>query len=164
MSHNKVMATLEQSPLPGLLNQLGLAIASAQQELDRNSIEMAMQLGDAENYGVDTGNGEKQSLLSLGFSPVFYHFNEATIDLKVSLSTSTTTESKFSTSATVGGAVYFVMFAATVSASFSNKYSFSSEASSTITARIASIPPPAAFQNWLASRPATNKTNQDDTE
>ena len=111
-----------------------------------------MQLGDAEEHGVDIGDGEKVSLISLGFAPVFYHFNEATIDIRVSLSTSTSTETKFGTSATVGGAYYFVMFAATVSAEFSNKYSFSSEASSSITARISSIPPPNAFQNWIASR------------
>ncbi|MDO6564485.1 hypothetical protein Q4488_13930 [Amphritea sp. 1_MG-2023] len=152
MSHSKVMASLEKSPLPGLLTQLGTAIASAQRALDDNSIQMAMQLGDAEEHGVDVGDGEKVSLISLGFAPVFYHFNEATIDIRVSLSTSTTTETKFGTSATVGGAVYFVMFAATVSAEFSNKYSFSSEASSSITARISSIPPPNAFQNWIASR------------
>lgn len=160
MSHNKVMASLEQSPLPSLLNQLGAAIASAQRELDINSINMAMQLGDAEGHGVDVGNGEKQSLISLGFAPVFYHFSEATIDIKVSLSTSTSTESKFGTSVMAGGTAYFVMFAATVSASFSSKYSFSSEASSSIKARIASIPPPNAFQNWLASRDAT-KNNTD---
>ncbi len=152
MSHSKVMATLEKSPLPGLLSQLGSAIASAQRELDNNSIQMAMQLGDADEYGVDIGNGEKASLISLGFAPVFYHFNEATIDIRVSLSTSTSTETKVGASATVGGAYYFVMFAATVSAEFSNKYSFSSEASSSITARISSIPPPNAFQNWIASR------------
>ena len=163
MSHNKVMATVEQSPLPGLLNQLGSAIASAQRELDMTAIEMAMQLGDAENHGIDIGAGEKTSLLNLGFAPVFYHFNEATIDIRVSLSTATTTESKFSTSVMAGGTAYFVMFAATVSASFSNKYSFSSEASSSINARIASIPPPAAFQNWLASR-QTNTQNTDTTE
>lgn len=161
MSHNKVMASLEQSPLPSLLNQLGSAIASAQRELDINSINMAMQLGDAEGHGVDVGEGEKQSLISLGFAPVFYHFSEATIDIKVSLSTSTSTESKFGTSVMAGGMAYFVMFAATVSASFSSKYSFSSEASSSIKARIASIPPPNAFQNWLASREATKPTNND---
>lgn len=161
MSHSKVMASLEQSPLPSLLNQLGSAIASAQRELDINSINMAMQLGDAEGHGVDVGEGEKQSLISLGFAPVFYHFSEATIDIKVSLSTSTSTESKFGTSVMAGGTAYFVMFAATVSASFSSKYSFSSEASSSIKARIASIPPPNAFQNWLASREATKPKNTD---
>jgi len=164
MSHNKVMASLEQSPLPGLLNQLGTAIASAQRELDLNSINMAMQLGDAEGHGVDVGNGEKQSLISLGFAPVFYHFTEATIDLKVSLSSSTTTEASFGTSVMAGGTAYFVMFAATVSASFSSKYSFSSEASSSITARISSIPPPNAFQNWLASRQPTSTNNNDTNE
>ncbi len=160
MSHAKVMASLEQSPLPGLLNQLGTAIASAQRELDMNSIRMAMQLGDRENFGVDVDD-EKRSLLELGFAPVFYHFTEATIDIRVSLSTSTSTETKFATSATVGGAVYFVMFAATVSASFASKYSFKSEASSSIVARIASIPPPNAFQNWLASRQQQKQVGDD---
>lgn len=161
MSNAKVMASLEQSPLPSLLNQLGGAIAGAQRELDLNSIRMAMQLGDAENHGVDVDD-EKKSLIELGFAPVFYHFTEATIDIRVSLSSSTSKESSFSTSATVGGAVYFVMFAATVSASFATKYSFKSEASSSIVARISSIPPPNAFQNWLASRQASASNNNDE--
>lgn len=160
MSEAKVRASLEQSPLPSLLNQLGGAIAGAQRELDINSIRMAMQLGDADNFGVDVDN-EKKSLIELGFAPVFYHFTEATIDIRVSLSTSSTTEASLSTSATVGGAYYFVMFAATVSASFSTKYSFKSEASSSIVARIASIPPPNAFQNWLASRQTSSSSETD---
>jgi hypothetical protein len=163
MSEAKVMASLEQSPLPALLNQLGGAIAGAQRALDLNSIHMAMQLGDAENHGVDVDN-EKKSLIELGFAPVFYHFTEATIDIRVSLSTSTSTETSLSTSATVGGAVYFVMFAATVSASFATKYSFKSEASSSIVARISSIPPPNAFQNWLASRQATANNDAEGDE
>lgn len=162
MSNSRVMASIEQSPLPGLLNQLGSAIASAQRELDMNSIRMAMQLGDAENHGVDVDNAKK-SLIELGFAPVFYHFSEATIDIRVSLSSSTTTEVGTSMSAMVGGTAYFVMFAATVSASFSAKYSFKSEASSSIVARIASIPPPNAFQNWLASRQQQSSESEEDS-
>lgn len=152
MSYQQVVGSLESSPLPGLLTQLGIAIANAQRALDLNAVNMALQLGDRENHGVDVGEEEKKSLLELGFAPVFYHFSEATIDLKLSLSTSLTTEASIGTSVTVGGMYYFVMAAATVSASFSTKYSFSADASSAVTARIASIPPPNAFQNWLASR------------
>jgi hypothetical protein len=161
---NKVIQDLSQAPLPDMLEKLGHAIAGTQFAMDKNSIAIAEMLGDRDNHGVQfSGEQEKRSLLELGFAPTFYHISEATIDIRISLTMSQSTETSVSASATVGGSYYFVMFAATVSASYTNKYSYKSEASSAIVAKFISVPPPSTFTNLLSARQGmtTSKDSND---
>lgn len=153
---NQLINDLTQAPLPDMLENLGTAIANSQFAMDRNSMLIAKMMGDRDNYGVQfSGEDEKRSLLELGFSPTFYHLSEATIDIRISLSMSQSSEFGLSVGAAVGGGYGFVMFAASVNASYSQKFSYESSGSSSITARFVAIPPPSVFQEIIASR---NKT------
>lgn len=140
---SRVITELQQSPLPEMVQRLGVAIGQAQFALDRNSVEIARLLADEEN-GVDLGGGTR-SLLELGFAPTFYHITEATIEARVAF---TQSESEaFSVGGSIGVNVGF--FAASVNASYSNRYSFEATGSSSIRARFVSIPPPALFNELL---------------
>ncbi len=150
---NRLLTELSQVPLPEMLQRLGLAIAETQYALDRNAIALAEIMGDSENHGVQfSGEDHKRSLLELGFTPTFYHLGEATVDVRVALSMAQSQEVSASVSATVGGAYYFVVVAATVSASYTNKYSYEASGSSALTARFTAIPPPTTFSNFLSTR------------
>jgi hypothetical protein len=150
---NRLLTELSQAPLPEMLQRLGLAIAETQYALDRNAIALAELMGDRETHGVQfSGEEQKRSLLELGFTPTFYHIGEATIDVRVALSMAQSTETSVAFSATVGVTAYFVMVAATVSASYTNKYSYEASGSSALTARFTAIPPPTPFLNFLSTR------------
>lgn len=140
---SKVITELQQSPLPEMLQKLGVSIGQAQLALDRNSVEIARLLADGEN-GVDLGGGSL-SLLELGFAPTFYHITEATIEARVAF-TQNDSES-FSVGGSIGVNVGF--FAASVNASYSNRYSFEATGSSSIRARFVSVPPPGLFSERL---------------
>lgn len=154
MSDNPV-STLLETPLPQLVERLGLAIANAQHALDVNAIAIARQLADVESGIQLPGDDHPRSLLELGFSPTFYHVTEATIEAKVAFSFSQS--SAFSVGAQAGVNVGF--FAASVNASYSQKYSFEATASSVINAKFVSVPPPAVFQDLL--RASVGKTQND---
>jgi hypothetical protein len=144
MSDNPVEMMLD-TPLPKMIEQLGLAIANAQFALDRNAVEIAKLLADEANGIRLAGEDKPRSMLELGFAPSFYHLTEASIDAKVAFSISRSSE--FSAGASVSVNYFFV--AASVNASYSQKYSFDASASSAISAKFVSVPPPAAFQDLL---------------
>ncbi len=130
-----------------MVEKLGLAVASAQLALDRNSAEIARLLADQEN-GIDLNDGAgARSLLELGFAPTFYQITEATIDARVAFTSSQSEQ--FTIGASIG--VNVVFFAASVNASYTNKYSFEASGSSAIHAKFVNIPPPAVFNELLRS-------------
>lgn len=73
---------LESVPLGTMIENLGVAIATAQERLDNVAIEATLRLANttATLYDAD-GNEVTRSLLELGFSPTFYQFTEATIEV-----------------------------------------------------------------------------------
>jgi hypothetical protein len=136
--------TLLEAPLPELIQRLGLAVAQAQTALDRNSIDVAMSLAETT---VTIGTGE-HSLLELGFTPTFYAFTEATLEAKVTFSVQEQEE------ISVGGSLsvsYLSIVSATINASYTRKYSFTAEGSSSIATRLVSLPPPSGFLERLNS-------------
>ena len=144
---SRVITELQQAPLPEMVEKLGLAIAQAQLALDRNSAEIARILADEEN-GIDFGDGAGvRSLLELGFAPTFYQITEATVEARVAFTASETEQ--FSIGASIGVNVGY--FAASVNASYSNRYSFEATGSSSIRARFVSVPPPSIFHDILRS-------------
>ena len=147
-----ITTELMQARLPDIVQQLGLAIAEAQQAMDRASIQTALLMSDPENGAVLGEDGERKSLLELGFAPTFYQIQEANVEARVAFSMARSSEVSLSVGATVGGAYYFVMFAASVNASYTNKYSFEASGSSAISARISAIPPPSILTTLLAER------------
>lgn len=157
---NQVISDLSQAPLPDMLENLGVAVANSQFAMDKNAITIAKMLGDRDNYGVQfSGEEEKRSLLELGFQPTFYHISEATIDIRISLSMSQASETKLSASVSASGGAGFVMFAASLSASYTNKYSYDSKASSSLTARFVAVPPPKIFSSILSMRHGLEQEN-----
>lgn len=141
---NEIIRQLEQSPLPRLVEQLGVAISQAQFAMDRNSVE-TFKLMAKKDFEIGSGS-TKRSMIELGLLPSFYHFAEARIEAKVAFSMMTSTE--VGGSATIGGT--FKMVTASVTASYSSKYSFQAEGSSTVMARIVTVPPPSEVTALIA--------------
>lgn len=150
----KTTKALTQAPLPDIIEKLGESIAGAQFALDTNSANMAKTMAETK---VDIG-GLNYNLLSLGFIPSFYAFTEATVEAKLSYTMTEATAVGASVSATVSGGTPFFMAAATVSASFERKFSVSAEGSSSIAAKLVSLPPPETFMEVLRINTPTEPT------
>lgn len=136
---------LTQAPLPDIVEKLGLAIAGAQFALDTNAANLAKTMAETD---VEIG-GQNYNLLSLGFTPSFYAFTEATVEAKLSYSMSEGTTFGGSVEVTASGGVPFFMAAATVSASYERKFSVSAEGASSVAAKLVSLPPPERFMEVL---------------
>lgn len=142
-----VNTELQQAPLPEMVERLATAIAQAQLALDRNSAEIARILADTDS-GIDFKDGMgSRSLLEMGFAPTFYHITDATIDARVAFTQSNS--EAFTIGASIGVNVGY--FAASVNASYTNKYSFEASGSSSIRAHFVSVPPPGVFNDLLRS-------------
>ncbi|MBL8614415.1 MAG: hypothetical protein JNM72_02285 [Deltaproteobacteria bacterium] len=141
-----VMKMVESAPLGAIVESVGLAIAKAQYAMDTTSIQMLERLT---SRTVEIG-GVERTLLELGFTPTFYAITEAELEVKISLSTSSSEE--FGTSASLRVGNPFTIAAATVNASYSNKYSFSAQASSSLRTRFVALPPPAALKDAMQPR------------
>ena len=137
----KVVNSLVNSPLPVLIEKLGLSIATAQAALDKNSILMASEMAST-NVRI---NNEDYNLINLGFTPTFYAFTEATLEAKLEFSVKESED--FSIGASIGVAVGVV--AASVTASYARKFEMSAEGSSSIAARLVSLPVPERFNEIL---------------
>lgn len=145
MADNNPVGMMLETPLPALIEMLGLSIANAQYALDRNAIAIARLLAAADTGVRMPGEDRTRSMLEMGFAPTFYHLTEATIEARVAFSISESSE--FKVGASAGMSVGF--FAASVNASYSQKYSFEATASSAIRAKFVSVPPPPVFQELL---------------
>lgn len=140
-----VSRQLLSAPLPDIIQRLGIAVADAQHALDMNSVATASEMATTE---IEIGN-EKHNLISLGFTPTFYSFTEATVEAKLSFSMAESTELGVGASVTAGVNAGFVMVAASVSVSYARKFSVSAEGMSSIAARLVSLPPPEPLENLL---------------
>ena len=145
---------LVSAPLPQIIERLGSAIAEAQFALDRNAVETAKAMSEAEvEIGEDTYN-----LLSLGFVPSFYSFTEATVEAKLSFTMTEATELGVSVGVQGGVNAGLVMAAASVDVSYARRFSVTSEGVSSIAARLVSVPAPETFTQLLKrtyERPVT---------
>lgn len=73
---------LQDVPLGTMIENLGLGIATAQERLDNVAIEATLRLANTNTTLLDAdGNTVTRSLLELGFTPTFYQFTEATLDV-----------------------------------------------------------------------------------
>lgn len=125
---------LTNAPLSSMIENMGLSIAKAQAALDSNSVETLKTMATTK---VSIG-GKDLSLLNLGFIPSFYTFTEASFEAKMDFSLSESTEIR----AGADVAVNTEMVAVSVSAHFARKFDQSASASSSIAARMVSLPPP----------------------
>jgi hypothetical protein len=137
-SENKVLKLMEQTPLPRMVESLLKSVADAQDSITKKTIESLVLLADAQNGVALPGETQKRSLLELGFTPSFFHIAEATITARVAFTQTESTE--FHAGAAVG--VTYGLLSASMSAGYSNKYSFETSAASEIRARVVSVPAP----------------------
>jgi hypothetical protein len=145
-----ITSTLTNSPLSSMIENMGLSIATAQAALDGNSIEMLKNLASST---VEIG-GNQVSLLNLGFVPSFYAFTEASFDAKMDFSMSESTA--FDLNGVVS--VETKVVSTTISAGYARKFDQSASASSSIAARMVSLPPPENLVTLLR-----NLSNEEDT-
>lgn len=150
-------------PFPQMVLQLALAIASGQAALDQTSIETAKQLA-ASNFDVlteivdvitpkpgsaggvsftgaevaSTFNFTNMSLLQAGLFPTFYQFTESIIEVKMAISTKSSSEFSLEVKASGG----FACFSASVDAKYSQKFSYSVDGSSLLRTTLRPAPPP----------------------
>lgn len=139
----KVLKMMEQAPLPQIIENLGKAIAEAQFNMDRFVIK-ALQVMANRDIEIP-GHGEK-SMLELGLLPSFYHFTEMNINVRMALSSMEGEE--FGIGASITGGKPGI-FGASLSASYTNKYSFSAEAASEINTKIVAVPTPQRLNDLL---------------
>ncbi len=154
----KVLKMMEQAPLPQIIENLGKAIAEAQFSMDRYVMNSLSVLANSEEHGVSVPGAvsdEKKSMLELGLLPSFYHFTEININLRMALSSMEGEE--FEIGASISGGKPGI-FGASLSASYTNKYSFSAEASSEINTTIVSVPPPVVLTEMLSRFTAKQTT------
>ncbi len=152
---------LLNAPFPELVRTLGVGIAEAQYALDRVSIKIAqLMAGFVLN---DQGNLERDetsliklrendpgvSLLALGFTPTFYQFVETYIELKLAISMKK--EEEIGAETSVRGVAWspFGVIAASVNASYSQKYQYEASGSSEMRTKLVTVPAPAMFESRL---------------
>ncbi len=162
-------------PLPAMVKSLAAGIAEAQFDLDMMSMRLAQMMSGGEYELEDPDqpgttrkvrslvefDGNDYSLLELGFTPTFYQFVDTIIEVKMSISTSTTTEqtrksaAAHVTSKAKGGLGFFSARASmsvnvsAVSASYSNKYQYSAEGASLLRTKLTPVPAPAILEERI---------------
>ncbi|MGH1387763.1 hypothetical protein [Kordia sp.] len=159
----KVIQQITNAPLPMMLEKLGMSIANAQSALDANSIRLANELATVK---INLGD-EEYNLLSLGFAPTFYAFTEASVEMKMEFSmaesesyggalgfsygNTSNSNSNSNTNNSSSDATSTQMFGVSISAHYSRKFSSSAEGSSSIAAKIISLPAPDIYLEILKS-------------
>lgn len=140
-------------PFPLMVTSMGLAIAEAQGELDRQSIKALkkLQAVDVPLPKLDGSGTESFSALSLGFFPTFYQFQETIIEVKITLNYGYSAEQDLS----VSNDLDLKVFASSFNASFSQKYEYKAEGTSNIRTKLAPVPPPAVLQAYMNKLIAT---------
>jgi hypothetical protein len=145
-------------PFPEMVYKLACAIAESQFKLDLFSCQVAKIMGDPNKATVElpdltdaTGNSTiKTSLIGAGFQPTFYQFTETIIEVKMTITCATSHESSVSTSAKGG----FLLFSASVNASYTGKYSYNVEGSSLLRTKLLPAPPNTFMQKMLEMKAA----------
>lgn len=159
-----ITKTLENSPLPLLVEKLAMAIAEAQVKLDQNAIELTKTLALTE---VNMPDGKSYSLVALGFAPTFYSFTETTIEAKMQFSMAESEEFGISGSASFGsgsssssdGGKKTSMFAASISGYYASKFEASAEGASSIAVRMVAVPAPDRYQSILSQVASEGEEN-----
>jgi hypothetical protein len=99
----------------------------------------------------DVGDTIKLSLLQAGVNPTFYQFTNSTITVKMSVSSTSETDTSLSFSSSFQGQINSDnifssgSYSSHVNASFAAKYSYSVDGSSSLSTTLAVVPPPKAM-------------------
>lgn len=144
-------------PLPSMVEKLAMGIASAQKELDKNSVDVAKDLAEAEidvvpqitrtiaedgTVTYEEADEVEMSLLQIGLNPTFYQFTEATIEVEMDIKTKTSTETnvEVETSHEVNYGVYSGSLS--VEAEYNRKFGKTVEGTSRLVTKLQPKSPP----------------------
>ena len=152
-------------PIPKLIENTAKAIAAAQYELDASAVRAATLLSETKvAFRSEDGSVVDRSLLELGFTPSFYHFQETEMEFHVTISTKVESGIDLGITGNVGtadnkkGNSMPVSFGATMSLDIHHKYEFDMTAASTIKTRMKTIPAPQTFISALQTHAASGGT------
>jgi hypothetical protein len=147
MGHN-VGQELLNVPLPDMVEKLALGIAKAQTTLDANSTNVAKFMAKTKVKLPDLADPTKDkefALISLGFFPGFYQFQEAIVEVKMAITFAESSAFDLEVGASGG----WGPFSASVNASYSQKYSYNVEGSSLLRVKMAPAPPPRVLNAYM---------------
>jgi len=157
-------------PFPEMVYKLASAIAESQYKLDLSSIDVLRIMGDKANCpvslpaikldasGAILNEGEDEivtSMIGAGFQPTFYQFAETMIEVQMTISITKETERERKISGKEKTVSYdarnrrISVRSTPVDASYSSKYNFSQEGTSTIKTRLVPMPPNPFIQRLL---------------
>jgi hypothetical protein len=134
-------------PFGDMVQKLAFAIAEGQTKLDMNSAAVAKFMADSKIKlpPLKDGDPGEFSLLSMGFFPQFYQFQEAIIEVKMAITMATSSEFNIGAEAKLN----YGAFSASVNASYSSKYDYKVEGSSLLRVRMTPVPPPAILLEYM---------------
>lgn len=159
-----------------MIRAFGTGVANAQRSLDYASLRIARAMagldpaafappGERPGESVAPApaltmpGGRSYNMLELGFSPTFYRFTEAVLELRLAVSTSEEVartdplKPKVKVSASLGRSGVGVSVQ-TITGTYSCRYQYASESSSRLRSKLASIPTPAGLEARLAAMAA----------
>lgn len=141
-------------PVHELIQRLGIGIAEAQLRLDQSAVRVAAMLSDTRVDFTDAeGKTTQKTLLELGFAPNFYHFTEAELEVRMSISIKVEEDFGIEGAGNIGSGGdpknRAVVFGASLNVEYHRKYGFESSASSVVRTKMISTPPPAPFLEAL---------------
>jgi len=164
---------LTDVPFPTLVTGMASSIAEAQFAVDMISLKIAQLMAGNKwdekqktfvkdsSARVKFGENNDLSLLELGFTPTFYQFVDTIIEVKMSVSMSTSSEEARTTSVTdttasFSGSVGWYSLrgnvhvnTASVNAAYASKYQYSAEGSSLLRTKLVPVPPPAILEERI---------------
>lgn len=136
-----------------MIGSLGRGVARAQYDLDLTSIRIARIMSGVDEKDRVALGRKTYSLLELGLTPTFYQFVDSLIEVKISITvTSSTDRSETRTQASAGLAWDGEGVSARVSsvnASYSSKYQYSAEGSSLVRTKLVPVPAPALLSQRI---------------
>lgn len=165
-------AEIATVPVDQLIESVATGIANAQYQLDLTSLKIAQRMSGLDKESRVSLGSKTYSLLELGFTPTFYQFIETVIEVKVSISTSTTDTSstKDTTTSSSKDKTWGITSstvtanASSVTASYASKYQYSGEASSLIRTKIVPVPAPALLSERIRALVAAEEKAQAEAE
>lgn len=155
-------------PMQALITNMGLAIAESQHALDMKMLHVAQLM--AGEYTDALGNkhsslvkfdGEDLSMLELGFTPTMYQLTDTSLEIKVSVTVTSSEEksdSTYSAGTTVGTSASVGLFSfgvstsvnvSVVNAEYSSKYQYTAEGSSVLRTKLVPLPPPPLLEQRI---------------
>jgi hypothetical protein len=136
---------LQSTAISQMVGGLAMAVASAQDQLNRHVLEVTRALGDDAadgEPGLTLPDGRRMNLLELGFMPAFFKFTEARITIKLSVSSCHEQEQATSVNKSRQGLGLFNggLRASSVHAAYASRYQYRTESASMVSARLVALP------------------------